>query len=523
VFGLLASPIAALLFNSSTHQAEWEAPLAILATLLVAWILMRRGSVPLTALAAGAAFMVVRQTMIIGAVLWAAAVNAGSTQASVEVLAGLFGGLAAAAIWILLARGLPARSRRRATLVFAVMCLAQAALYAFHRSAEARLIPWGDVLDPATEPYGPDGIYGAWFSVLTFIVPAGIGVLMTVLSGARKPFAISGAMLGLAGIAVTAAAGRAMPIAEPAAAVEAPVAVATADFTAMTKTPHILFRASRMDANYGKMAVTGLQTPGQQRVATNLGCDRVSYGSSGGICLRAERGLRTAFTAVLFDSSFHTTKTIPLDGQPSRTRVSPDGRVGAFTAFVTGLPHGYATIGFSTKTTLVDMATGDVIGDLEQFTTWRDGQKFKAADFNFWGVTFARNSNTFFATLQTGGKTFLVRGDLPLRKLTVMREGVECPSLSPDNTLIAFKKKVGPALAPWRLYVLDLATMTDRPIDAETRSVDDQLEWLDATHVLYGIERSSAVAIRDVWIAPIDGSGAAHVYLPEAESPIVVR
>src|SRR4029078_4896870 len=100
--------------------------------------------------------------------------------------------------------------------------------------------------------------------------------------------------------------------------------------------------------------------------------------------------------------------------------------------------------------------------------------------------------------------------------------GVECPSLSPDDKLIAFKKRVGPALAPWRIYVLDLATMTERPVTAETRSVDDQMEWLDSTHILYGLERSSAVAIRDVWVAPIDG-GAARVFLAEAESPIVVR
>jgi hypothetical protein len=31
------------------------------------------------------------------------------------------------------------------------------------------------------------------------------------------------------------------------------------------------------------------------------------------------------------------------------------------------------------------------------------------------------------------------------------------------------------------------------------------------------------VAIRDVWVAPIDGAGAARVFLPEAESPIVIR
>src|SRR6185295_8267405 len=106
-------------------------------------------------------------------------------------------------------------------------------------------------------------------------------------------------------------------------------------------------------------------------------------------------------------------------------------------------------------------------------------------------VTFARNSNTFYATLKTDGKTYLVKGDLGLRKLTVLHENLECPSLSPNNRLIAFKKRTGPDLAPWRIYVLDLATMVEHPIEGETRSVDDQLEWLDDEHVLYGMRRSS--------------------------------
>jgi hypothetical protein len=199
--------------------------------------------------------------------------------------------------------------------------------------------------------------------------------------------------------------------------------------------------------------------------------------------------------------------------------------VGAITVFVMGAA--YAGTAFSTKTTILDMATGDELGDLEQFTTWRNGARFKAADFNFWGVTFARDSNVFYATLRTAARsshatTYLVRGDLGLRKLTVLQENVECPSLSPDNRLIAFKKRVGSELAPWRFHVLDLTTSTDRPIAAETRSIDDQIEWLDDDHVLYAV-RGSIPSSLDVWVAPLDNSAPARIFLPEAESPIVVR
>jgi hypothetical protein len=112
------------------------------------------------------------------------------------------------------------------------------------------------------------------------------------------------------------------------------------------------------------------------------------------------------------------------------------------------------------------MSSGDVIGELEQFSTWRDGARFKAVDFNFWGVTFASDPNTFYATLRTAGSTYLVRGDLALRRLTVLHDNVECPSISPDNRLLAFES--ASVRDDWRLAV-DLQTMTERLIAAETR------------------------------------------------------
>jgi len=194
-------------------------------------------------------------------------------------------------------------------------------------------------------------------------------------------------------------------------------------------------------------------------------------------------------------------------------------RVGALTVFVSG--HSYSG-SFSTQTTLIDMAGGEPLGELEQFATWRDGARFQHADFNFWGVTFARDSNIFYASLRTQGTTYLVRGDLGLRKMTVLRQNVECPALSPNNRLIAFKSNLGRDVAGWRFRVLELATMAEREIAAETRSIDDQIEWLDDRQILYGVPRPSS-AITDVWVAPIEGSGPARVFLPQAESPIVVR
>ncbi len=71
--------------------------------------------------------------------------------------------------------------------------------------------------------------------------------------------------------------------------------------------------------------------------------------------------------------------------------------------------------------------------------------------------------------------------------------------------------------------MLDLATFTERPIAAETRSIDDQIEWLDDGHVLYAVRRAPPSTSLDVWVAPVDNKAPASIFIPEAESPIVAR
>ncbi len=169
---------------------------------------------------------------------------------------------------------------------------------------------------------------------------------------------------------------------------------------------------------------------------------------------------------------------------------------------------------FSTRTLLIDMRRGESIADLETFTVSRAGRVVDAADVQFWGVTFARDSDRFYATLATGGKTYLIAGRVSERTARVIHDNVECPSLSPDGTRIGYKKLVG-SDGKWRFHVLDLASGADVAL-AETRSVDDQLEWLDDRNLLYH-------AGDDIWTVPADGSGAPRRYLAHADSPAVVR
>ncbi len=268
----------------------------------------------------------------------------------------------------------------------------------------------------------------------------------------------------------------------------------------------------------GRVAVAPLSEIDDTRRLAGLNCDRVHFGAGRGLCLTAGSQFPPRPQAMIFGSDFQVTKKIRLDGIPSRARVSGDGRYGATTSFVTG--HSYSDNSFSTSTILIDMAKGTTVANLEKFTIMRNGRPYTARDANFWGVTFAADSNRFYATLATGGRTYLVEGDIAARRVVVGRENVECPSLSPDGTLIGFKKRVdqGSASPRWRFHVLDLASGQETPL-AETRSIDDQLEWLDNDILLYGsFDTSNAVMS-----VPADGTGEPRRLVSQAASPAVLR
>ncbi len=243
-----------------------------------------------------------------------------------------------------------------------------------------------------------------------------------------------------------------------------------------------------------------------------LDCERVYYAAGRGLCLAAA-DTESGYEATIFDSSLGTLFRIPLAGVPSRARVSSDGRFGAMTVFVNG--HAYLeTGGYSTETTIVDMRTGQQVANLESFKVSKGERPFDAVDFNFWGVTFAADSNRFYATLRTKGRYYLVEGDVAARRMRVIRNHVECPGLSPDGTRIAYKSRIANENR-WQLKVLDLATMQAHDV-AEQRPIDDQVEWLDDETLVY----SNSF---DVYTVPANGSGAPRLVVRDASSPVALR
>ncbi|EME63437.1 hypothetical protein [Amycolatopsis decaplanina] len=239
-------------------------------------------------------------------------------------------------------------------------------------------------------------------------------------------------------------------------------------------------------------------------------CQRVDVAAGTLACLRA--------TAVPDQAELVVTKQgaeprrISEWGTPSRVRVSPSGRLVGWTVFRAGDSYLGGVGTFSTTAGIYDFDTGSHYGSLEDFALTVDGKPYPAKDLNYWGVTFARDDQTFYATARSASGIWLVRGDLRGRTLTTLRRDVECPSLSPDGTRVAYKFRDGDQ---WRLHVLSLIDGRDVPL-ADPAHLDDQAQWLDDRTVAYDRDKA-------IYAVPADGTGMPVLVRRAASSPAVVR
>jgi high-affinity iron transporter len=71
------------------------------------------------------------------------------------------------------------------TAIFLLVFVVQLVIFGFHELTEANLFPGSEALHWATEPYGPDGIYGQYLTYMLVILPVGWLALSTLLTGSR--------------------------------------------------------------------------------------------------------------------------------------------------------------------------------------------------------------------------------------------------------------------------------------------------------------------------------------------------
>ncbi|SDI65342.1 hypothetical protein SAMN05192558_10698 [Actinokineospora alba] len=269
-----------------------------------------------------------------------------------------------------------------------------------------------------------------------------------------------------------------------------------------------------IDQRAGGDAVSTLDgDPEGQRTPTGLRCQRVYSAGGTTVCLRPSG---VGFEAAVLDAGGKTLRSVALPGVPSRARVSASGRIVSWTVFVTGDSYA-APGGFSTRTGFLDLRSGTLVESLESFSTTVDGAPHDAVDENFWGLTVAADDTTFYATLGTGGRRWLVKGDLSARTVATVRPGPECPSLSPDGTKVAYKK-AGRWVGRWELAVLDLAAGKETVLP-KTEGIDDQAAWLDDSTLAYGAP-SSSTGVPSVFRVAADGSSDPVLLAKDASSPV---
>ncbi|WP_431899939.1 TolB family protein [Nonomuraea sp. bgisy101] len=262
------------------------------------------------------------------------------------------------------------------------------------------------------------------------------------------------------------------------------------------------------------LAQVPVTDPGAAPLRRGRTCLRAYTAAGTTVCLRTV-AVPAGFEAAFLRGDREIAEPVRVDGTPSRARVSPSGRLAAWTVFRTG--DSYDPGGFATTTGVYDTRTGTLHGSLEDFTVIVDGKPYRREDRNFWGVTFAADDQTFYATLGSAGRIWLLRGNLATRTLTAIGRDAECPSLSPDGRRLAYKKRAG---TRWRLHVMNLASGREIPL-AERAEVDDQAAWIDDTTVAYA--RPDGEAGVSLFAVPADGTGAPRLLRRDATSPSVVR
>jgi len=73
------------------------------------------------------------------------------------------------------------------TAIFLLIFVVQLLIYGFHELAEAHVLPNSEALHWATEPYGPDGVYGQYLTYLLVALPLGWLAISSVFGKGHRP------------------------------------------------------------------------------------------------------------------------------------------------------------------------------------------------------------------------------------------------------------------------------------------------------------------------------------------------
>jgi high-affinity iron transporter len=207
---VLLSIAAGVLLAQAANQSLWEGILALTAAVLVAsltvhmWRAGKRmkkdieGHLETSSTKAGHAafvgvFVFTLLMMTREGMETALLMNALLFQVrSMQIISGAIGGtaIAAAVAWMWSRYGHRVNLSRffQVTAVFLLVFVVQLMIYGFHELTEANIFRYSQPLHDATEPYGPDGIYGQYLTYLLVLLPLGwLAVSSVFRRGGHSP------------------------------------------------------------------------------------------------------------------------------------------------------------------------------------------------------------------------------------------------------------------------------------------------------------------------------------------------
>ena len=198
---------AGWLFYQARNQALWEGVLALAAAVSVAsltvhmWRHAKRikrdieGHLQSSTLKTGSAafagvflftlLMITREGMetalLMGTLLF--------KMEAFDMAMGAVGGMAVAAfvasLWSRFGHRVNLGLFFQVTAVFLMIFVVQLLIYGFHELTEANIFPYSEPLHIATEPYGPDGLYGKYLTYLLVLMPMGWLAFATMFGGRK--------------------------------------------------------------------------------------------------------------------------------------------------------------------------------------------------------------------------------------------------------------------------------------------------------------------------------------------------
>jgi high-affinity iron transporter len=205
---VLLSVGAAYLFQQASNQALWEGILAIVAAVSVAsltvhmWRTAKKikseieGHLRESAAKTGSAawlgvffftlLMISREGMETALLMGTLLTQVQAMSILGGAVAGTLTAATVAMMWSRYGHRVNLALFFQVTAIFLLVFVGQLLIYGFHELTEANLFPGSEALHWATEPYGPDGVYGQYLTYMLVALPMG-WLLFAMLTGARQP------------------------------------------------------------------------------------------------------------------------------------------------------------------------------------------------------------------------------------------------------------------------------------------------------------------------------------------------